>query len=53
MAHFQRPLVIWLGSYLAAVPFLMIYWHVPLLPVILGGVLTLSITIVRLWMAKK
>ena len=51
--RWQRSLLIWLGSYLAAVPFLLIYWHVPLVPVLFGGLLTLGITLVRAWAAKK
>ncbi len=44
----RRALALWLGSFLIVVSFLYFHFGVPLLPLVLGGVLTLGISIFRM-----
>jgi len=45
--RFGRDLTIWLGSFLAVAACLVVYFHMPLLPLLLAGAVTLGITIIR------
>ncbi len=53
MMGLRRSLSIWLGSFLLAAAFLIIYWHIPLGPLVLGGVATLVGTCLRYYWNRR
>ncbi len=48
-----RQVALWLGSFIAAAVVLLFYFHIPPLPLVLGGVVTLIGTVVRYRLSHK
>ena len=53
MIRLSRQVVMWFGSFVIVATFFRIYWGVPLTPLLLGGGLTLLVTVARFWFAQK
>ena len=47
-----RELTLWLASYLIVVVFMMGYYHAPLVPLLLGGLLTFLLLVIR-WRFRR
>ena len=48
-----RPLAIWSGSFLIVSVMLLMYYKIPLGPLVLAGGLTLAITVIRALRAQR
>ena len=48
-----RHVMLWLGSFIAAAVVLLFYFHIPFVPLALGGVVTLVVTVVRYQRSHK
>ena len=48
-----RRLAIWLGSMLVTATFLLIYWHIPLGPLFVGGGVTLVATLLQTTLSHR
>ncbi|GEM_PF-4865311 len=51
--RFSRPLAVWLGSFVAAATVLLVYWRIPLGPLLIGGGVTLFATVLRVMMSRR
>ncbi len=50
--NLTRNILIWFGCFIVVASFLVLYFRMPLFPLLLGGALALAVTVIRHWFKK-